>query len=75
MSPLERGRRLGPGVVLDPVAHRLGQVESLAVALQAVDDPQGVLVVAEADPVALEQEPVEHVLADVAEGRVTEVVP
>ena len=59
----------------DPVADLLGEVQPGAVALQGLDDPQRVLVVAEAHPEALPQAVVEHLLADVAEGRVTEVVP
>ena len=46
--PLERGGQLGPGVAQDAVAHRLGQVQAAAVALEHVDDAQRVLVVAEA---------------------------
>ena len=55
----------------DPVAHRLGEVEPL----EHVDDAQRVLVVAEAAAEALAPAAVEHVLADVAERRVPEVVP
>ena len=58
----------------DPVAHRLGQVEPAAVALQRVDDAQRVLVVAKAGAEALAQAVVQRVLADVAERRVAEVV-
>ena len=50
--PLERRRQIGPGVAQDAVAHLLGQVEPAAVALEPLDDPQRVLVVAEADAVA-----------------------
>ena len=57
-------------VAQDPVAHRVGEVE----ALEHVDDPQRVLVVAEAAAEALARAAVEHVLADVAERRVAEVV-
>ena len=45
---LERGRLARAGVVEDPVADRLGEVEPAAVALERVDDPQRVLVVPEA---------------------------
>ena len=45
-----------------------------AVALEHVDDPQRVLVVLEAAAAALAQRRVERLLADVAEGRVAEVV-
>ena len=45
---LERRRlRRAPGVADDPVAHRLGQVQPVPVALERVDDPQRVLVVQE----------------------------
>ena len=72
--PLQR-RRLGrPGVVEDAVAHLLGEVEPLAVALQHVDHPQRVHVVLEAAAAALAQGRVERLLAGVAEGRVAEVV-
>ena len=72
---LERRRLLrAPGVADDPVAHRLGQVEAVPVALERVDDPQRLLVVAKAAPEALLQAAVERVLADVAERRVAEVV-
>ena len=57
-------------VAQDPVAHRIGQVE----ALEHVDDPQRVLVVAEAAPEALAPGGVEHRLADVPEGRMAEIV-
>ena len=63
----------GPGVVEDPVPHLLGQVEPPAVARQHLHHPQRVLVVPEAHPV-LPQRLVEHLLADVAEGRMPEVV-
>ena len=72
---LERGRLARPaGVAEDPVAHLLGQVEPGAVALERVDDPQRVLVVAEAAAEALAAGSVEHLLADVPERRVAEVV-
>ena len=72
--PLERGRQIGTGVAQDPVAHLLGEVEPGAVALDPLDHAQRVVVVAEADPEALAQARVEHLLADVAERRVAEVV-
>ncbi len=59
----------------DAVAHRLGEVEAAAVALEHVDHPQRLLVVAKAAPEALVQRAVERLLAGVAEGRVAEVVP
>ena len=55
----------------DPVPHRRGQVQPL----QHVDHPQRVLVVAEPAPEALARAAVQHVLPDVAERRVPEVVP
>ena len=58
------------GVAQDAVAHRRGQVE----ALDHLDDAQRVLVVAEAAAEALAAGAVEHVLADVPERRVAEVV-
>ena len=65
-----RGLARPARVAQDPVAHRLGEVEPL----EHVDDPQRVLVVAEAAAEALARAAVEHVLADVAERRVAEVV-
>ena len=68
---LERRRLARPaGVAQDPVAHRLGEVEPL----EPVHHPQRVLVVAEAAAEALARAAIEHVLADVAERRVAEVV-
>ncbi len=58
----------------DPLAHLLGQVQPGAVALQMLDHPQRVLVVAKAHPEPLIQAGVEHLLADVPEGRVPKVV-
>ena len=68
---LER-RRLGraAGVAEDAVADGLAEVQ----ALEVVDDAQRVLPVTEAGAEALAQARVESVLADVAEGRVPEVV-
>ena len=69
---LQRRRLARPArVPQDPVAHRRGQVQPL----QLVDHPQRVLVVAEPAAEALARAAVEHVLADVAERRVAEVVP
>jgi hypothetical protein len=62
-------------VAQDPVAHLLGEVEARAVALDPLDHAQRVVVVAEADPVALAQARVDHALPHVPEGRVAEVVP
>ena len=69
-----RGSGARPGVAGDPVAHVLAQVQARAVELEHVDDAQRVLVVAEPAAEALAQAVVEHVLADVAERRVAEVV-
>jgi hypothetical protein len=72
---LERARHRRPaGVAEDPVAHVGGEVQALAVALEALDDPQRVLVVAELAAEALAQAVVERGLADVPERRVAEVV-
>ena len=74
-APLERARqRRAARVADDPVAHVLGQVQAPAVELEHVDDPQRVLVMAEAAVEALAQAVVEHVLADVPERRVAEIV-
>ena len=68
---LERRRLARPArVAQDPVADRLGEVE----VLEHVDDAQRMLVVAEAAAEALARAAVQHVLADVAERRVPEVV-
>ena len=72
---LERRRLQRAGVVEDPVPHLLGQVEAGAAPLEVLDQPQRVLVVAEAGAAALLQRVVEHLLADVAERRMAEVVP
>ena len=58
----------------DSVANVLAQVEPGAVALEHVDDAQRLLPVMEVAGEALEQAAVEHVLADVPERRVAEVV-
>ena len=73
--PLERRRLRRPGVIEDPVANRLGQVEPVAVALELVDDAQRVPVVLKAVGTVVAQRLVERLLADVAERRVAEVVP
>jgi hypothetical protein len=72
--PLQRRGRARSAVVEDAVADRLVQVQPRALALEDLDDPQRMLVVAEARPEALPQACVEHVLPDVPEGRVAEVV-
>src|SRR5262249_13216097 len=66
--PLERARQLGaPGMPSDTVAHLLGQVEPRAIALEMLDDPQRVLVVAKARAERLAQAAIENLLADVPE--------
>ena len=65
-----RGLAGAAGVAQDAVAHRLGQVERL----EDVDHAQRVLVVAEAAAEALAAGAIEHVLADVPERRVPDVV-
>ena len=70
MRPSRVARRLRAGVVQDPVAHLLGEVDPL----DLVDHAQRVLVVAERVPPALAHAGVEHLLADVPERRVAEVV-
>jgi len=59
----------------DSVANVLAQVEPGAVALEHVDDAQRLLPVMEVAVEALAQAAIEHVLADVPERRVAEVVP
>ena len=75
-DPTLQGLRTGRprGVPGDPLAHLLGQVQTGPVALQALHDPQRVLVVAEVPPEALFQAPVEDLLADVPERWMPEVV-
>ena len=68
------GSRRAARVADDAVAHLLGEVQAAAVALERVDDAQRLLPVVEVAAEALAQAAVEHVLADVAERRVTEVV-
>ena len=72
---LERRRLAGAGVVEDPVADLLGQVQSLALALELVDDPSEWRLCLNPSRPALAHRPVERLLADVAERRVAEVVP
>ena len=75
-APLERARhRRAARVASDAVADVIAQVQPLAVELEHVDDAQRVLVVAKAAVEVLAQAVVEHVLADVAEGRMAEIVP
>src|SRR5207253_11227934 len=64
----------GAGVLEDPVADLPGEVEPAPVALELLDDAQRVLVVAEAEAVALAQQLVQRLLARVAERRMAEVV-
>ena len=71
---LERVGLVRPRVVEDPVANFVGEVESAAIALQHVDHPQRMLVVAETAAEALLQELVQRLLARVSERRVPEVV-
>jgi len=74
-APLQRAGRIGaPGVAGDPVPDLLGQVQSGPVALQLIDDAQRMLVVAKPAAEALAQAAVEHLLADVPERRMPEVV-
>ena len=73
-APLERRGLLRPGVVEDPVAHRLGQVQPLPVTLEHVHHPQRVAIVLEPPRPPLAQRSVERLLADVAEGRMAQVV-
>ena len=74
MRPSSVAGQVRARVAEDAVAHRLGEVEAAAVALEHVDDAQRVLVVAKAPAEALVQRAVERLLAGVAEGRVAEVV-
>src|SRR5947209_16320556 len=71
---LERPRRTGPGVIDDAVANGLAEVEAAPVALEAVDDPQRMLVVAKAHAVPVLEAAVEDLLADMSERGVPEVV-
>ena len=58
----------------DAVAHLLGEVQALPIALQALDRPQRMVVVAKAQAVTVAEPLVQHRLADVPERRVTQVV-
>ena len=64
------GHGHGPRVVDDPVADLPREVQAGAVLLQVVDDPEALLVV----PERTTEERGEGLLAEVAEGGVTEVV-
>ena len=59
---------------MDPISHRVGQVQPGAVALEHVDDPDRMLVVPEPLAEALRQAFIERFFPDVAERRVPEVV-
>src|ERR1700743_389206 len=59
----------------DSIAHLLCQIQPRAVTLEAIDNAQRVLVVAEVEPEALFQAGIEHLLADVPERWMAEVVP
>ena len=74
-APLQGRRLLRPGVIEDPVADRLRQVQPPPFPLQHVHHAKRLAVVMEAPPGALAQRLVERLLADVAEGRVAQVVP
>src|SRR5439155_4084486 len=71
---LERLRLVGPGVLEDPVADFLREVEAAPLALQRLDDAQRMLVVAEAVRSALTQHVVERLLTRVPERRMAEIV-
>ncbi len=74
--PLRRARLARAArVAQDAVAHLLGQVQPGPVALQPLDHPQRVLVVAKAPTEALAQAAIQDLLADVPERRVPQVVP
>jgi hypothetical protein len=62
------------GVLEDAVAHLPREVEPAPVPLEPLDNPQRVLVVAEAAAAALPQHGVERLLAGVPERRMPEVV-
>jgi len=71
----ERRRLRGAaGVVEDSIPDRVAEVETRSVALEPVDDPQRVLVMAKRASEALGQTAIEDVLAEVAEGRMPEIV-
>ena len=67
---LQGGGLLSPGVADDAVAHLPGEVQALALLLQPVHHPQGLLVVGEAPG----HDGVEQPLSGVAEGGVAQVV-
>ncbi len=69
---LERAARLPGRVVEDADARLVAEVQAAAVALDAVDDAQALLIVPEADA-GIDR--VERALSRVAERRVAEVVP
>ena len=69
---LERAARLPGRVVEDADARLVAEVQAAAVALDAVDDAQALLIVPEADAGV---DRVERALPRVAERRVAEVVP
>ena len=69
---LERAARLPGRVVEDADARLVAEVQAAAVALDAVDDAQALLIVPEADAGV---DRVERALSRVAERRVAEVVP
>src|SRR5207253_6049488 len=72
--PLLRRRLVRAGVLQDPVADFLREIETAPVALERFDDAQRVLVVAETVPPALAQQLVERLFAGVPERRVAEIV-
>ena len=59
----------------DPVTDLLGQIQAAAVAFERVHDAQRLLPVVEVAAEPLAQAAVEHVLPDVTERRMAEVVP
>ena len=73
--PLQRPRRRRPaGVMRDPLADLLGEVQAQAVTLELLDDPKRVLVVPEVPAEARFEAFVEHLLAQVPERGMTQVV-
>src|SRR5207245_3598969 len=75
-APLERrGRARAARVPDDAVANGIAEVEPGAVSLEVLDDAQRMLVVAEVASEARFEAAIEDLLADVPEGRVSEVVP
>ena len=65
---------IAAGVVQDAVPDLDRQIEASTVALEHLDDPERMLVVAEVTAGMLVQDRVERLLAGVAKGRMTEVV-